>query len=142
MDASDIIFYLHIASLVFVALHVFLADHMGFGWMSGKTPTLLESKVKKYHYRTLAGLILMIITGTLLFWPAKDYLLTRPQFWVKMTFIGGLIINSFVIESLSKNALTRTFASLSFKERLPILFSGGVSTLCWLGAFAGAFFLF
>lgn len=110
--------------------------------MSGKTGTLEESKVMKYHHRILAGLILMIITGTLLFWPAKDYLLTRPQFWVKMAFVLGLIINSFVIGSLSKIALTRTFASLSTKEKLPMLISGSVSTLCWLGAFVGAFFLF
>lgn len=139
---QDGIFYCHIASLTFVAWNVFRADHMGFSWIQGKTERLTVSEVKKYHYRTLTGLMLMILTGLLLFWPAKDYLLTRIEFWIKMGFVIALIINSFVIGTLSNTAVTKTFSSLTTKEKTPLFITGAVSTICWLGAATMAFFLF
>ena len=138
----DIIFYLHIASLTFVAWNVFHADHMGFSWIKGKVDTLPEAKVRKYHIQTWIGLILMITTGLLLFWPTREYLLSRPQFYVKMVFVAALFINSFIIGALSGIATSRTFKSLTFKERLPLIISGGVSTIGWFGAAVAGFFLF
>lgn len=142
MSLSDIVFPFHIASLLFVGWNVLLADHLGFTWITGKAAMLEASTVRKYHVRVSIGLGLMITTGLLLFWPAREYLLSRTQFYVKMGFVVALILNSFVINKYSLIPTTRSYASLSFSEKLPMLISGGVSTLCWFGAILGGFFLF
>ena len=136
-----ILLSLHLTSLAFVIYNVILADHLGFTWIRGKSQTLPEDKIKKYHKRVWIGLILMIVTGFTMFWPMREFLLSRPQFYVKMLFVAGLLINSFAIGKLSLLPITRTFASLSTKEKVPLLISGAVSTLCWLGAIAGGFYL-
>ena len=138
----DIIFYLHMTSLTFVAWNVFQADHMGFSWMKGRVETLPLAKVRKYHIQMWIGLILMIITGLLLFWPVREYLLSRPQFYVKMGFVTALIINSFMIRTLSGVATSRTFNSLTFKEKFPLILSGCISTIGWFGAATAGLFLF
>ena len=136
-----IIFPLHLLSLAFVGWNVVLADHMGFTWMSGNKPLLDGKNVKKYHYRTLIGLGLMLVTGFMLFWPMREFLLTRTQFYIKMGFVLALVINSFVIGILSKIATIKSFTSLSVKEKIPLLISGAVSAVSWLGAILMAFFL-
>lgn len=83
----------------------------------------------------------MITTGLTLFWPMKEYLLTLPQFYIKMAFVATLICNGFVVGRLQKKASTRTFSSLSPRERTPLFISGAVSTLSWIGAIIAAFFL-
>jgi hypothetical protein len=133
--------YLHFAALAFAAWNVFNADHMGFNWIRGKTPMLDEKVVRKYHIGTYIALLLVLVTGTLLFWPIKEYLLTRPPFIIKMTFVLVLIINSFAIGKFSKVATSKTYASLSSREKLPLLITGGLSTIGWLGAATAAFFL-
>ncbi len=138
---SDIFLPLHLISLAFVVFYIFQADHMGFNWIRGKVSTLDQSTVEKYHKRTWFGLMLMILTGFVLFWPMREYLLTRPQFLIKIAFVAALFLNSFVIGALSKTSTTKTYASLSFKEKLPLIISGAVSTISWLGAIIMAFFL-
>ncbi len=138
---ETVILPIHLLVLTFTAWQIFKADHLGFTWMRGRVKTLDAKEVKKYHYRTWAGLILMIITGFTLFWPMREFLLTRPQFFVKMTFVAALLLNSFAIGVLQKTATERPYSSLSLKEKLPLFISGAVSTLSWLGAAAGGFFL-
>lgn len=138
---SEIFVPIHLLALAFVAWNVFHADHLGFNWIRGKVPMLDTDTVKKYHNRTWFGLILMILTGFILFWPTREYLLTRPQFFIKMGFVLALFINSFVIGILSKTSTTKTYSSLTFSQKLPLIISGGVSTVSWLGATVMAFFL-
>lgn len=133
---------LHLVVLSITAIGVLLADHMGFQWIRGVKPTLDAKKLKRYHYWVGGGLTGMIITGFFLFIPNKDFLLTHPQFIVKMMFVAFLVINAFAISELLNVATTRTFASLTFKEKIPLFISGGISTMCWLGAAAGGFFLY
>jgi hypothetical protein len=83
----------------------------------------------------------MIVTGVFLFIPMREYLLTRPQFYIKMAFVVTLIANAFVIGHLQKRATTHSFKDLSFKEKLPLFISGAVSTVAWLGAATTALFL-
>lgn len=138
---EEIILPIHIIVLIFTAWNILRADHLGFSWVRGTKPILNANLVKKYHYRTLIGLILMIVTGFLLFWPLREYLLTRTQFYIKMSFVLALILNSFAIGKLSKIATIKTFVSLSMKEKIPLFISGAISTISWLGAFTMAFFL-
>jgi hypothetical protein len=138
---EDIIFPLHIGSLVFAVTGILLADHSAFNWISGRNPTLDRAKLLKYHYWVLSGLSLMIITGLTLFWPERDYLLQNPAFYVKMFFVVSIILNSFFIGKLMNTAVVKTYAELGFRERLPLMVSGAVSAVGWLGAFVSAFFL-
>lgn len=140
-STSDYVLILHLLTLVFVAFNVLMADHMGFSWMSGKVQLLDENTVRKYHIRVSIGLGLMIATGLVMFWPMREYLLERVQFFVKMGFVTALVINSFVINHFSRIPITRTYESLSLKEKLSMIISGGISALCWLGAFVGAFYI-
>lgn len=131
----------HLLILAFVAWNTFHADHLGLKWIQGKLPVLSESLVKKYHDRVWFGLIGMILTGFLMFWPMREYLLSRPQFYIKMFFVLALVANGFVIGRLQKISTSKTFAELSVREKLPLFISGGVSTLGWVGAATTAFFL-
>lgn len=132
---------LHFLVLGFTAWNVILADHIGFRWIRGKEKTLNAALVKKYHHRVWAGLMLMIFTGFLLFWPLRELLLTRTQFYVKMSFVEILAINSFIIGYLQEIAITKTYTSLTVKEKLPLFVSGAVSTLCWILTAAAGFYL-
>lgn len=141
MDINTIVLPLHLASLTYVAWNVVHADHLGFNWIRGKEQILDTLSVKKYHRGSWIGLGLMIVTGVILFFPMREFLLTRPQFYVKMAFVITLVCNGLVIGKLQHVATSRTFASLTFSEKLPLFISGAVSTLAWVGATLGGFFL-
>jgi hypothetical protein len=132
---------LHLLILAFIAWNVICADHLGLRWIQGKIKILEMREVKKYHYCISTLLGLMIITGFSLFWPLREFLLTRPQFYVKMGFVIALIINSIVISYLQKIATTKSFASLSLKEKLPLFISGAFSTVCWVLTATAGFYL-
>lgn len=132
---------LHLLSVLFSGCVVFLADKQGLAWMRGKSPTLDPKRLRVYHYLTWTGLGLLIVTGFFLFYPMAGYLLHNPLFIIKMLFVGVLIANGALIHSLQKVATERTFASLSFEERLPLFTSGAVSGFSWVSAFVLAFFL-
>ncbi len=138
---ENIILPIHLLILGFVAITVLRADHMGFNWMRGSIQTLDEKEVKKYHYRIWFGLGLMILSGLFLFWPLREFLFTRPQFYVKMVFVATLIINGCIIGYLQKRISGKTFTSLSIKAKMPFLISGGISTLCWVLAGIAGWYL-
>ena len=117
MDISSIFLPIHILALIYVAWNIIHADHLGFSWMRWKISTIDKNLISKYHRGSWIGLITMIISGFFLFYPMREFLLSRPQFYVKMGFVLALVINSFVIGNLSKIPTTRTFASLSIKEK-------------------------
>jgi hypothetical protein len=114
---------------------------MGISWIRGRVETLDAKKVKKYHRGSWIGLSLMIITGALLFYPLREFLLTRPQFYIKMAFVVTLVCNGFVIGKLQHIAIEKSFSSLSSFQKIPLYISGAVSTVCWLGAIVCALFL-
>ncbi len=141
MDVSTIVLPLHLLSLAYVAWNVVHADHLGFKWIRGKEQVLNVATVQKYHKGSWIGLGLMIVTGVILFLPMREFLLTRPQFYVKMAFVVTLVCNGLVIGKLQHVATTKTFTSLTFTEKLPLFISGAVSTLAWIGATLGGLFL-
>ncbi len=138
---SDILLPLHLITLGFIFWTIIHADHLAFNWIRGKVATLPKEKVQKYHRNTWMGLGGMILTGFLLFWPMREFLLGRPQFYAKMAFVVTLVANGFVIGHLQKIALLKSFKQLTFKEKIPLFISGGVSTLAWIGAALGGLFL-
>ncbi len=138
---SQLFLPLHLLSLLYVAWNVIRADHAGFLWMTGKEQLLSKKDISTYHHGTWIGLGLMIITGSVLFYPMREFLLTRPQFYIKMGFVFTLIINGLVIGKISHIATEKTFISLSTREKAPLLISGAISTISWIGAIVAAFFL-
>lgn len=132
----------HLTVLACTAVFVLLADHQGYLWFSGKKQVLEMRILRRYHYAVLVGLLLMISIGLLMAWPVMNYLLSTPAFYIKMTFVATLFLNSFVIWKFLPISTTRAFATLTFREKVPLFISGAVSGLCWVGAATAAFFLF
>lgn len=128
-------------SLAYAAWNIFQADHMGFDWMKGKKETLDPSLVSKYHKNTWIGIGLMIMTGLALLWAERSFLIIGVPFYVKMGFVAAIVINGFAIGNIKDTATTKSYASLSKREKLPLLISGAVSTISWIGAAIMALFL-
>lgn len=133
------ILYVHLGTLGVVVLLVLFADHQAFSWVMGHKETLNEKTLKKVHYLTLAGLVIMILSGATMAFYEWDYLVTVPAFFIKMAFVLALILNSFFIGKLMHVAIQKTFKSLSMKEKIPLLVSGAISTVSWIGAVICAF---
>ena len=142
MSLLDIAFYTHIITLVFTVCGIVFADHLGFAWIRGKKQTLSTQVLTKTHWFVGIGLGMMIGSGSVLFWNSKDYLLTDPAFYIKMSFVLALVVNSFVIEKFLWVATLQPYGILSPGQKKPLIISGCISTLSWLGAGISAFFLF
>lgn len=133
---------IHVAILVVTAFFVVCTDFLGLLYLLGKKKTLPEKPVTWAHRIILAGLCGMILSGVTLFVPMREYLLSQPNFYVKMAFVAALVINAFVIGAHMKKAFTTPFKELPSLEKKKLLVSGAVSTLSWLGAIFGGIYLF
>lgn len=140
MDVDTILPF-HLLSLALVFVSIVLADREAFAWMRGTKQTLNLKTLLRYHRMVYVGLGLMILTGATMFTLAYDELIVSPAFYVKMTFVGILIINSFFVGKLLPVAATRAYASLTKEERWPLMRSAIISTACWVGAAVTAFFI-
>jgi hypothetical protein len=139
---KEILFVLHIASLCAAGIGVLMADSSAFAWLRGKREVVGKETLFVAHWVVSIALAGLILTGLALFWPMRDYLVGQPLFWVKMTFVSALVINSFFIEYLMHTAAHHSFKSLSHRQKLPLMLSGAVSTVSWLGAGLCALMLF
>lgn len=117
------------------------SDHYGYQWFRGKIAVLDAQKITFFHTAVTVGLIGMLVTGLFLFLPARDYYVMQSGFFIKMSFILALVVNSFFIHHLMHIALIKPFSQTTARERLFLFVSGGVSTVSWLGATFTAFFL-
>jgi hypothetical protein len=131
----------HLTILTLTGALILFSDWMAFTWWSGRVQTLDLKTLTRAHYGVAAGLTLMILTGSFMALGRVDELLYNPAFWIKMTFVGILIINSFVIGSHLKTVTSKPYVALSDSERMWILISGAVSTIGWLGTITAALFL-
>lgn len=133
---------LHVTILILTLLVVVLADEEAFQWITGRKETLDRERMATYHRLTWVGLIGMILSGLALLLPRLSYLAHEPLFIIKMLFVGILVTNAVLIGRLAPLTSTRTFASLTSDERLPLLISGAISTLSWAAVVAIGFYLF
>lgn len=127
-------FFVTIAAVVIADLHAAL-------WVLGKIEVLPKKRMRALHLFVGYGLLVSILSGFIMFLPLQDYLLSHLPFWIKLGFVGALVINSFVISTHMNVAASRSFKSLERKERTILLISGIVSTISWIGAFTAAQFL-
>ena len=137
----DIIIGLHLLAVGATLLLVFYADSRAMRWI--RTPGIRMNRrtVAFLHHGVSTGLAVIITTGALLLIPLADFIFKNPVFIVKMGAVGALIINSIFLDILSKKAITRSFDSLSPRERMHFLLAGGVSVLGWLTALGGGLLL-
>lgn len=141
MNLNDIILPLHLLVLLYAVWNIFHADHLGLKWITGKINVLHKEDIRKYHVRVWIGLIGMIITGFIMFWPMHEYLLTRWQFLLKISFVIALVANGFAIGSIQDVATKKRFKELTLREKIPLFISGAVSSIGWIGAAIMAFFI-
>jgi uncharacterized membrane protein len=138
---NEYIVPIHVLGVIFALYVIIRADKYGFSWIRGRVQVLDAKVLHKFHYQAWAALCFMIVTGLTLFYPIREFLLSRPEFYIKMSFVFALIVNGLVIGHLQTVAIKKSFASLQAKEKIPLFISGAVSTISWLGAFITAFFL-
>lgn len=139
---ENIALWVHLGSLALAALGIFYADTLAVKWVSGKSEVLDIRHLNKAHHSVSVALILMILSGIYMFWPARYYLINDPLFLLKMLFVLVLILNSFVIGEFLHLTTRSSFRSLSHRERAPLFISGAISITCWVGAGVTALVLF
>jgi hypothetical protein len=132
---------LHIGAFIVTITAVIIADLQAILWAMGKLPALKPQRLKVLHNVVSTGLLVSITSGFIMFLPLREYLVTVEAFWVKLAFVGVLIINSFVIARHMHIPTTRTFSSLSKKARRPLFLSGAASGVSWIVVFASALLL-
>ena len=137
----EIIDFIHIITLLITAFFIVKSDHYGYQWFRGQIAVLDARKITHLHTAVTVGLTGMFVTGFILFLPARDYYVMQSGFFIKMSFILALVVNSFFIHHLMHIALTKPFSQTTTRERVFLFVSGGVSTVSWFGATFTAFFL-
>ncbi|MDB4991905.1 MAG: hypothetical protein JWL75_150 [Parcubacteria group bacterium] len=125
---------IHFIIAIAAALLVLYSDEQVFFWVLGKTKMIAPARVRFMHRSVTTGLTLLLITGGLLYSSAPEAFLSTSTFVVKMVTIFALIINTYFIDRFSGIAVTRTFASLSHAERIPLFITGAVSFAGWVTA--------
>jgi len=138
MTLYSLILTAHIVTALILIISVAYADHLGLLWIRGKVETLNAKKMLSLHHRMYVGLVIMLITGTYLFLPAREYLLSTPVFYIKMIFVGTLWVNSIFIGKLLHLSTTKPYALLHTKERVPLYVTGAISIASWAGSIIAA----
>ncbi len=134
--------YIHVGSVAIAIGAVLYADKIGFAWIRGSVATTNPQVVNWLHRTVSVALCCIVVSGLMLAWPAREYLLSQPLFLLKMLFVAGLVVNSFFIGKLKDISIHQPFSSVPESERRALFVSGAVSTVCWFGAITAAFFFF
>ena len=132
---------IHIGAFIVTITAVVIADLHALLWVLGKISMLQRKRLTILHDVVGVGLVVSITSGFILFLPLREYLVTVEAFWVKLAFVLVLIINSFVIARHLHIPTSRTFVSLTKRERRPLLISGAASAVSWAAVFASALLL-
>ncbi|MDC1205413.1 hypothetical protein N8083_01035 [Candidatus Pacebacteria bacterium] len=132
---------LHIGAVLVSLGIIFCSDIYGALWVFGKIDTLNRKIIAWFHTIAWAGLIIISITGVLLFLPYSQSLLSEFAFRLKILFLMFITINGLVIGRHMNIASIHSFASLSWRKRILLLVSGTVSITGWIGSYIAAHFV-
>ena len=141
MEIEQYALIVHLTTVFLLGATVIGTDMLGLAWLLGKVATLPFRVMRTLHRMVWTGLILMLLSGGTMFLSYREYLLSVPAFYIKITFVITLIVNAFFIGKQMGIASTRSFSSLTRAERLPLLISGAVSTVAWIGTISAALML-
>ena len=134
--------YIHVAAICVAVSTIIIADHEVFGWIFGEKEVLARDRMRGIHWTMWGALLTLIGTGFFMFLPTYEYLLTQPLFILKLLFVMVLVVNAVLIGNLMEVALTRPFATLSFKEKMRFFVSGAISTFSWASTIGLGLYLF
>lgn len=133
---------LHILSFGFVLGISAIADKDAFAWVRGVRDTLDRTTVRMYHRMIWVGLLMLIMTGLILFYPQRAYLLGNLLFDIKLLFVAILGLNALLIGRLMEHALDNSYAELGARDKRALFASGAVSVFAWACAAGIAFYMF
>jgi len=136
---STYLLSVHIAAFAWSVVGIIAADTQGVRWLLGWVPMLRVSYVRFWHRWVWCGLLVSIVSGFLMFWPVREYLLTQPTFLLKITLVLVLCLNALFIGTHMVVATQQPFSSLSSSQRRALLVSGVVSLLGWISVAALGF---
>jgi len=139
---------LHTTYIIFHLLGVVLGAGGAFVSDAMFLLSIKDGKIFKTEMRFLKlgssivwiGLIILIVSGALLFSEDTERYLNSSKFLAKMTIVGIIIINGFVFHRYHIPFLNRRIdaslrSSKIFLKRLPLLMvSGVISMVSWLSA--------
>jgi hypothetical protein len=133
---------LHILSFGFVLGVSAIADKDALSWLRGTKTTLDHTTLRTYHLMIWAGLASLVITGFILFYPQRAFLLGNLLFDIKMLFVMILALNALLIGRLMDHAMERPYAALGTSEKQALFVSGAISVFSWFSAAAIALYIF
>ena len=125
------VLFFHLAPLIFAAGVAFSADRATLRAARGSA----EDRVRQLqelagtHKLVISGLTLSFVSGAALFLSDVETFLGSPFFWIKLSFVGLLLVNGFIMTRTEKAlAGSGTNAALWGRMRMLSL----VSALLWL----------
>lgn len=120
---------------------VVISDLHAAWWVVKRSVHLPYRRMVRLHHWVGLAVTASVVSGAIMAWPVRDYLLGEPSFQVKLLFVFALIVNAVFIGRHTQIASTRTFGELTSRERLPLFISGAVSSLAWIGTVIAALLL-
>lgn len=132
---------LHLFLIVLTLLLVVYSDISAAPWLLRKKETLSKAHVRTVHLLVTYGLALIILTGGIMFVQRSEALLANTLFLKKMFFVLALVINGYLIGTISKLATEKSFSALTKSEKAQVIVAAAVSTSCWIGAVVFGFLL-
>jgi len=102
---SSAVVFLHLVPLLLAGGAALSADRATLraarGSVEDRTRQLRD--LSRIHALVLGGLALSFVSGVLLFLADVDEFLGSPFFWVKLTFVGLLLLNGFMMTRTEKS---------------------------------------
>lgn len=133
---------LHILSFGFVIGVSAIADKDALAWIRGTQRVLEAKRLRQYHLMIWIGLASVVVSGVLLLYPARLYLLGDILFDIKLLFVAILFVNAFLIGRLVEYATTIPFRDVALRDKRALFMSGAISLMSWAAAAAIAFVMF
>lgn len=104
---ASAVLFLHLVPLLLAGGAAITADRATIRAYGGSTEdrTRQRGELARTHAFVLGGLALSFVSGVLMFLSDVDQFLETPFFWVKLTLVGLLLLNGFMM-SRTERALT------------------------------------
>jgi hypothetical protein len=128
--ARTIVTFIHVASLIGGAGTAFTVDREMLGWQSLAVPERLArlTKLRAANATVVAGLVLVVLSGVLLFASDLDAFLYSKFFWIKMALVALLLANGAFMVFAER----RAFADGDARSWLQLRLAAAFSLTLWL----------
>lgn len=99
------VLFFHLAPLIFAAGLAFAADRATLRAAKGSVEDRVRQlqELARTHQMVVTGLAVSFVSGVLLFLSDVENFLGSPFFWIKLTCVGLLLVNGFVMTRTEKS---------------------------------------